>query len=112
MFRCVRIQGLDTMEGILLLGKEHVYVVDGFTLLKTREIRDIESLPPDSYEPILPVTTAPRQPNIKRHCSKFAYDDIRWILYTNVLLIFYLLLFITNLCSVLELLISNLYCLG
>lgn len=46
MFRCARIQGLDTTEALLLFGREHFYIVDGFTLLKTREIRDIESLPP------------------------------------------------------------------
>lgn len=45
MFRCARIQGLDTCEGLLLFGKEHFYVVDGFTILKTREIKDIDSLP-------------------------------------------------------------------
>ena len=46
MFRCARIQGLDTSEGLLLFGKEHFYVIDGFTLLKTREIKDIDTLPP------------------------------------------------------------------
>ena len=45
MFRCARIEGLDTFEGLLLFGKEHFYLIDGFTLLKTREIRDIDSLP-------------------------------------------------------------------
>ena len=45
MFRCARIQGLDTSEGLLLFGREHYYVVDGFTLLKTREIRDLDFLP-------------------------------------------------------------------
>ena len=45
MFRVARIQGLDTYEGLLLFGKEHFYLIDGFTLLKTREIRDIDSLP-------------------------------------------------------------------
>ncbi len=47
MFRTARIQGLDTAEGLLLFGKEHFYVIDGFTLLKTREIKDIDSLPPE-----------------------------------------------------------------
>lgn len=47
MFRCARIQGLDTSEGLLLFGREHYYVVDGFTLLKTREIRDLDFLPPE-----------------------------------------------------------------
>lgn len=45
MFRCGRIQGLDTAEGLLLFGREHFYVVDGFTLLKSKEIKDIDSLP-------------------------------------------------------------------
>lgn len=45
MFRCARIQGLDTLEGLLLFGKDFYYVVDGFTLLKTREIRDLDFLP-------------------------------------------------------------------
>lgn len=80
MFRCARIQGLDTVEGLLLFGKEHLYVVDGFTLLKSREIRDIESIPLEAYDPILPASGAPtsRPANVKKHCSKFAYDDIRY----------------------------------
>ncbi|KAL3072860.1 hypothetical protein niasHS_017834 [Heterodera schachtii] len=41
MFRCARVQGLDIMEGLLLFGKDHFYVVDGFTLLKT----DLDFLP-------------------------------------------------------------------
>ena len=45
MFRCARIQGLESSEGLLLFGKEHYYVVDGYTLLKTREIRDLDYLP-------------------------------------------------------------------
>ena len=45
MFRSARICGLDTYEGLLLFGKEHFYLIDGFTLLKTREIKDIDSIP-------------------------------------------------------------------
>jgi hypothetical protein len=48
MFRCARVQGLDTMEGLLLFGKDHFYVIDGFTLLKTHEIRDLDFLPEQS----------------------------------------------------------------
>ncbi|KAL3875787.1 hypothetical protein ACJMK2_033704 [Sinanodonta woodiana] len=57
MFRCARIQGLDTAEGLLLFGKEHFHIIDGFTILASKEIKDIDSLPPEY--------------------SKFAYDDIR-----------------------------------
>lgn len=76
MFRCARIQGLDTCEGLLLFGKEHFYVVDGFTLLKTREIRDIDSLPANMHDPIIP-NSSPKSKHQKRMCSKFSYDDIR-----------------------------------
>ncbi|GFQ88429.1 WD repeat and FYVE domain-containing protein 3 [Trichonephila clavata] len=76
MFRCARIQGLDTCEGLLLFGKEHFYVVDGFTLLKTREIRDIDSLPVNMHDPIIPNST-PVNKHQKRMCSKFSYDEIR-----------------------------------
>nr|XP_037269371.1 WD repeat and FYVE domain-containing protein 3-like isoform X4 [Rhipicephalus microplus] len=76
MFRCARVQGLDTCEGLLLFGKEHFYVVDGFTLLKTREIRDIDSLPANMHDPIIP-NSSPRSKHQKRMCSKFSYDDIR-----------------------------------
>jgi hypothetical protein len=44
MFRCARIQGLDTMEGLLLFGSYNFYIIDGFTLLKTKEIRDLGKL--------------------------------------------------------------------
>ncbi|XP_068632967.1 WD repeat and FYVE domain-containing protein 3 isoform X2 [Battus philenor] len=74
MFRCARIQGLDTTEGLLLFGREHCYVIDGFTLLKNREIRDLESCP-DDYEPILPSQGIQR--SNQRLCSKFLYEDIR-----------------------------------
>ncbi|KAJ8966192.1 hypothetical protein NQ317_015412 [Molorchus minor] len=79
MFRCARIQGLDTTEGLLLFGQEHCYVVDGFTLLKNREIRDIDSVPDNTneYEPILPNPGSPRRSRAMRQCSKFSYDDIR-----------------------------------
>ncbi|XP_018577977.1 WD repeat and FYVE domain-containing protein 3 [Anoplophora glabripennis] len=79
MFRCARIQGLDTTEGLLLFGQEHCYVVDGFTLLKNREIRDIESVPHNTneYEPILPNPGSPRRSRAMRQCSRFSYDDIR-----------------------------------
>lgn len=78
MFRCARIQGLDTSEGLILFGKEHCYVVDGFTLIKNREIRDIDSMPDGTYEPILPAPSgSQRRQESLRQCSKFAYEDIR-----------------------------------
>lgn len=78
MFRCARIQGLDTTEGLLLFGQEHCYVVDGFTLLKNREIRDIDSVLNEGYEPILPNPGSPRRSRAMRQCSKFSYEDIRY----------------------------------
>ncbi|CAJ0587641.1 unnamed protein product, partial [Mesorhabditis spiculigera] len=81
MFRCARIQGLETCEGLMLFGRDHFYVVDGFTLMRTREIRDLDFLPPDIHDPIVPYTAtgATRPPKASRICSKFSYDDIREI---------------------------------
>ncbi|XP_037812431.1 WD repeat and FYVE domain-containing protein 3 isoform X2 [Lucilia sericata] len=77
MFRCARIQGLDTFEGLLLFGKEHCYIVDGFTLLKNREIKDIDTLPPGAYEPIIPNSGGTTRQCKIRQCSKFGYEEIR-----------------------------------
>ncbi|VDO70449.1 unnamed protein product [Heligmosomoides polygyrus] len=79
MFRCARIQGLETSEGLLLFGREHYYVVDGFTLLKTREIRDLDFLSSELHDPIVPYTAtgATHPPRSSRLCSKFSYEDIR-----------------------------------
>ncbi|XP_035909234.1 WD repeat and FYVE domain-containing protein 3 isoform X2 [Anopheles stephensi] len=81
IFRTARIQGLDTFEGLMLFGKDCCYIVDGFTLLCNREIHDIDSLPPESFDPILPSTTAANcsmSRNI-RQSSKIFYEDIREI---------------------------------
>ncbi|XP_076854600.1 LOW QUALITY PROTEIN: WD repeat and FYVE domain-containing protein 3 [Brachyhypopomus gauderio] len=77
MYRCARVQGLDTSEGLLLFGKEHFYVIDGFTMTVTREIRDIETLPTNMHEPIIPRGARQSQSQLKRSCSIFAYEDIK-----------------------------------
>ncbi|KAK7508020.1 hypothetical protein BaRGS_00000985, partial [Batillaria attramentaria] len=77
MFRCARIQGLDTAEGLLLFGREHFYIIDGFTLLRTKEIKDIDSLPYEIHDPIIPKSSMGSAGTAKRLFSKFAYDDIR-----------------------------------
>ncbi|KAI6229287.1 Beige/BEACH domain-containing protein [Aphelenchoides besseyi] len=81
MFRCARVQGLDTVEGLLLFGRHHFYVVDGFTLLKTKEIRDLDFLPEQYHDPIIPYMAmgSSNRPSTRanRQCSKFAYDGIR-----------------------------------
>ncbi|KAG7214327.1 hypothetical protein INR49_003559 [Caranx melampygus] len=38
-------QRTDNTEGLLLFGKEHFYVIDGYTMTVSREIRDIDTLP-------------------------------------------------------------------
>uniref|UniRef100_A0A182NVL5 WD repeat and FYVE domain-containing protein 3 n=1 Tax=Anopheles dirus TaxID=7168 RepID=A0A182NVL5_9DIPT len=81
IFRTARIQGLDTFEGLLLFGRECCYIVDGFTLLCNREIHDIDSLPAESFDPILPSTTSGNSQMSRniRQCSKIFYEDIREI---------------------------------
>lgn len=54
MYRCARVQGLDTSEGLLLFGKEHFYVIDGYTMTVSREIRDIDTLPPKYVQVFFP----------------------------------------------------------
>nr|CAH8819280.1 unnamed protein product [Trichobilharzia regenti] len=57
MYRCARILGLDIYEGLLLFGRTHFYVIDGYTLINTREIVAIDSLPSHIiHEPIVPST--------------------------------------------------------
>ena len=58
IFRCARVKGLDTSEGVFLFGKEHFYVLDGFTLISTKDIVDIDSLNPMLYEPLIPKSSA------------------------------------------------------
>ncbi|XP_054630463.1 WD repeat and FYVE domain-containing protein 3 isoform X3 [Dunckerocampus dactyliophorus] len=77
MYRCARVQGLDTSEGLLLFGKEHFYVIDGFTMTVSREIRDIDTLPPNLHEAIIPRGARQGQSQLKRTCSIFAYEDIK-----------------------------------
>ena len=80
-FRCARVEGLDAYEGLMLLGREHFYLIDGFTLLSTREIRDIESIPAAQREPVLPSVIVG-----KRRRQKFHYDEIREVLRRRYLL--------------------------
>ncbi|KAJ8383375.1 hypothetical protein AAFF_G00221650 [Aldrovandia affinis] len=77
MYRCAWVQGLDTSEGLLLFGKEHFYVIDGFTMTITREIRDIDTLPTHMHEAIIPRGARQGQSQLKRTCSIFAYEDIK-----------------------------------
>ncbi|XP_058056243.1 WD repeat and FYVE domain-containing protein 3 [Anopheles bellator] len=81
IFRSARIQGLDTFEGLFLIGRQCCYIVDGFTLLRNREIRDIDTLPKENYEPIIPCTAPAETQTFRniRRCSKILYEDIREI---------------------------------
>lgn len=99
IYKCARVQGLDTTEGVFLFGKEHFYILDGFTQLINKEIVEIDSLKPSSYEPLIPKsscgsgstlqfasssssssstsTFSSFNSSAERTFSKFAYEDIR-----------------------------------
>ena len=99
IYRCARVTGLDTIEGLFLFGKEHFYVLDGYTLLSNKDIVDIDSLQLQSkstsitstlYEPLIPKYSSSsssssstgtslndKKNENKKTCSKFAYEDIR-----------------------------------
>ena len=85
LFRCARVQGLETGDGLLLFGKEHLYVADGFTQTPSRKIRDVSNFPPDTFDPIVPPYTTPgygssgngQQQMAVHHCSRLGYEDVR-----------------------------------
>eukprot|EP00095_Tigriopus_kingsejongensis_P009945 maker-scaffold981_size73921-snap-gene-0.19 protein:Tk09945 transcript:maker-scaffold981_size73921-snap-gene-0.19-mRNA-1 annotation:"low quality protein: wd repeat and fyve domain-containing protein 3" len=78
MYRCARIQGLDTAEGLLLFGREYFYLLDGFTLVNGREVHDIEFIPDGRFEPIIPVVPGQvSKMRAKRQVNKLAYDSIK-----------------------------------
>jgi hypothetical protein len=79
MYRCARVQGLDTTEGLLLFGKEHFYILDGFTLVNGREVHDIDFIPSTYYEPIIPQVPGQTKPysSRKRQVYKYAYDSVK-----------------------------------
>lgn len=84
-FRCAQVQGLDTCEGVFLFGKEHFYVLNGFTLFSSKDIVDIDTLKVGTYEPLIPrggtITSASNAnsppPVTEKSCSKFSYEDIK-----------------------------------
>ena len=84
LFRCARVQELETGDGLLLFGKEHL-VADGFTQTPSREIRDVSNFPPDTFDPIVPPYTTPgygssgngQQQMAVHHCSRLGYEDVR-----------------------------------
>ncbi len=89
IYRCARVQGLDTTEGVFLFGKEHFYVLDGFTLVSSKDIVDIDSIKSSNYEPLIPKcgggstsissgsTSSMPATTMEKTCSKFAYEEIR-----------------------------------
>jgi hypothetical protein len=87
IYRCARVTGLDTIEGVFLFGKEHFYVLDGYTLISTKDIVDIDCLKPNAYEPLIPKSGGSSTGSTscssclfgltEKTCSKFAYEDIR-----------------------------------
>lgn len=91
IFRVAQIQGLDSVEGLLLFGKDHFYLISGFTILtKTREIKDMYYLPAGSYDPILPPQcygNVCSTRNERGHdCFKLAYEDVKEVLKRRYLL--------------------------
>ena len=77
MYRCARIQGLDTTEGLLLFGREHFYVLDGFTLVNGREVHDINFISTTYYEPIIPQVPGQTRPCSKRQVFKHSYEEVK-----------------------------------
>eukprot|EP00111_Clytia_hemisphaerica_P006851 TCONS_00019802-protein len=82
MYRCARVRGLDSAEGLFLFGKNHFYVIDGFTLMSAeskkgsaKEIKDIYTLAEGSHEPLIPA--AKGNSILKRSFFKWDFDVIK-----------------------------------
>lgn len=73
MYRCARIQGLDSFEGIILFGKESYYILDGFTLFSTNEIQDIDSISEEYRDPIIPRTQHYTSGKAEKRSTKKTY---------------------------------------
>jgi len=79
-FRCARIEGLDGSEGILIFGREHFYILEGYTYnTEKNEIVDLDKCQHE-YVPLIPKSSSvPHTESIqyRKECSKFAYEDIK-----------------------------------
>jgi hypothetical protein len=82
-FQSARLTGLDSRDGVLLLGTTHFYVVEGVTLLNDGGgLIDIESAPQGSYEPVLPAhlhLSSAKTKAIPIGCVKWPYTVVREI---------------------------------
>lgn len=79
-FRCARIEGLDGSEGILIFGREHFYILEGYTYnTEKNEIVDLDKCR-NEYIPLIPKSssiTSSDSIQFRKECSKFAYEDIK-----------------------------------
>ena len=79
-FRCARIEELDSSEGILIFGREHFYILEGYTYnTEKNEIVDLAKCLND-YVPLIPKSSTITNGNAiqyRKECSKFAYEDIK-----------------------------------
>lgn len=42
-YQCARLTGLDSCDGVLLLGNTHFYMIEGITITSSGDIIDMES---------------------------------------------------------------------
>jgi len=79
-FRCARIEGLDGSEGIFIFGREHFYILEGYTYnTEKNEIVDLEKCR-NEYVPLIPKSSTMSNTDVvqyRKECSKFAYEDIK-----------------------------------
>ncbi len=78
-FRCARIEGLDGSEGILIFGREHFYILEGYTYNSEKnEIVDLDKCR-NEYIPLIPKSSSITSADLihRKECSKFAYEDIK-----------------------------------
>lgn len=80
-YNAARVMGLDICEGLLLICKQNIYLIDNYTRRSDGELDDVANVLPEernSYNVILANAASQHIPGKPRHtCRKWAYDNIK-----------------------------------
>lgn len=80
-FNAARVTGLDICEGLMLICRDNIYLIDNYTRRSDGELDDIDNVPEEErngYNLILSASASPPEAGRPRHaCRKWAYDNIK-----------------------------------
>lgn len=73
-----RIVGLEACEGLLILGKDFLYLLDGFFQRSDGEIVNVWQAPPEERDPYLQMISGRRSGNHKQHLRNIEQGTRSW----------------------------------